>query len=228
MFSATAAAEILMDAGSDLSDLESDHDEDDNVGSFIVPNVADISDSDSESSDDSLPPPPPPANVWKSSITQQSLNSFLGEHGLSSHACVSNDDSPLEYFRLIFTDELLTLVVEETNRYAAQYLQKTPLSSKSRAHNWKPVDAEELSLFLGLTLLTGIVHKRGKLESYWSKNSMIETPFFGKSMSRNRYQAITGFLHFNDNEKLAENNDNDKLYKVRPVYDLIVARWKAL
>jgi hypothetical protein len=46
-------------------------------------------------------------------------------------------------------------------------------------------------------------------------------------MSRNRFQLIMKFLHFNDNEAIPANNQ-DNLYKVRPVIDALVPKCRDL
>ncbi|XP_053184300.1 piggyBac transposable element-derived protein 4-like [Scomber japonicus] len=51
------------------------------------------------------------------------------------------------------------------------------------------------------------------------------TPYFNKTMSRNRFQIIWRFLHYNNN---ASQDAADKLYKVRPVLDYIVKKFKEL
>ena len=87
----------------------------------------------------------------------------MGSQGPTNVVDVNNEESPLNYFRLIFTDELLEKVVEETNRYASQYLSANPLSPSARAKLWKNVDKDELMVFLGLVMLTGIVQKKGQV-----------------------------------------------------------------
>ena len=121
----------------------------------------------------------------------------------------------------------MDLLVQETNRYASQFIAGKNLTPSSRANTWKPTNKDELKVFLGLVLLTGLIDKKRGLASYWSKEELIATPFFNKCMSRNRFQLLTAFLHFNDNEKMPENCD-DKLYKIRPMYSLMVSRWREL
>ena len=87
-----------------------------------------------------------------------------------------------------------------------------------------PLTLPELKQFLGLTLTTGLLDKRGSLADYWSKNPVLHTPFFGQTMSRNRYQNILKFLHFNNNET-RPSDTTDKLYKLRPIFDQIVEKW---
>ena len=67
----------------------------------------------------------------------------------------------------------------------------------------------------------GVVGK-GRLADYWSTDETIVTPFFGRNMSRNRYQNILRFFHFANNKNL---DQNDRLRKVRHVYDTITSRF---
>uniref|UniRef100_A0A8C6NXJ7 PiggyBac transposable element-derived protein domain-containing protein n=1 Tax=Nothobranchius furzeri TaxID=105023 RepID=A0A8C6NXJ7_NOTFU len=120
---------------------------------------------------------------------------------------------------------LLDHVVHQTNLYASQYFQAHPdLPQHSRGNAWKPVSVSELKTFFGLTFLTGYV-KKPSTEMYWSVDEVDATPYFSKTMSRNRFQIIWKFLHYNDNANL---DVNDKMYKVRPVLDYIVEKFKQM
>jgi len=51
---------------------------------------------------------------------------------------------------------------------------------------------------------------------------------FNDVMPRNRYQTILRFLHFADNSQHDPNDpDRDRLYKVRPLVDLLVSKFKS-
>ena len=166
--------------------------------------------------------------VWNAATRQPHLEIFTGNPGPTSLADVTDMKNCLEYFQLIITDEVLEIVVDETNRYANQFFQSAgALPSQSRANNWKPLTLPELKIFLGLTLLTGLIGKRGHLSEYWSKNPLLFAPFYGQTMTRNRYQIITKFLHFNNNEAMPADS-TDKLYKLRPIHDKNVGNWRKL
>jgi len=45
-------------------------------------------------------------------------------------------------------------------------------------------------------------------------------------MSRCRFLQIKRYLHFN--KDLPANRDEDRLYKIRPVYDLLIEHWRSL
>ena len=160
---------------------------------------------------------------------QQQLASFTGSPGPTTLANELNLENFPEYFQLIITDDILGIVVEETNCYANQFfLSKTgTLPIHSRAHDWKLLTLPELKIFLGLTLTTGLLDERGHLSDYWTKNPVLFTPFFGQTLSRNRYQNILKFLHFNNNATTSSDL-TDKLYKLRPIHNKIVEKWRTL
>ena len=82
-------------------------------------------------------------------------------------------------------------------------------------------------MLLGLVLLTGLIDKKESLASYCSADELIATLFFNKCISRNQFQLLTTFLHFNNNDHTPVNCD-DKLNKIRTVYSIVVSRWHEL
>ena len=80
--------------------------------------------------------------------------------------------------------------------------------------------------FLVIYFLTGII-KKPELSQHWSTNPLLKTPIFREMMSRNRFQTILGFLHFNDNSNYDPNDPNrDRLFKVRPLIENLVQKFK--
>lgn len=63
----------------------------------------------------------------------------------------------LDYFQLFFKDELLTEIMNETNKRAKEKIQKnTPLRKKSIWWSWKDVNLPELEAFLGILINMGL------------------------------------------------------------------------
>ena len=117
------------------------------------------------------------------------------------------------------TNELIDMLVTETNRYAQQTIASGRFNKPfARMNMWKDVNREEMEKFIGLMLLTGIVNKPS-IESYWSTKALLQTPIFTETMPRNRYQSILRFWHCNDNtqEPLRNDPNRDRLFKVRPM-----------
>lgn len=57
----------------------------------------------------------------------------------------ANDFKPVDYFSLFFSDEALTLVAKETNRYAMQYLDSTcDFPQNFQFHSWYDTSVEEM------------------------------------------------------------------------------------
>jgi hypothetical protein len=55
------------------------------------------------------------------------------------------------------------------------------------------------------------VNKKRQLKEQWSKDPLLHTPIFAKTMARDRFLVILSMLHFADNEKQVQ---GDRLYKV--------------
>ena len=117
---------------------------------------------------------------------------------------------------------LFSVVVTETNRYAEQQMGKN--GAHSRGTKWKPSNVREIKTFFGLTILMGII-KKPSVSLYWSTDEVIATPFFSDKMSRNRFEDISSYLHFNNNEEVPPDNE-DRLYKLRTVIDYLTEKFK--
>jgi len=131
----------------------------------------------------------------------------------------------MSYFDHYIPPELIEIVVDQTNLYAQQQIAKMPRPTTKHtcSEEWKPVTVIEMKKFLGLIFVTGIVRKP-KLELYWSTRGIFQTPIFPKIMSRNRFQLIQRYLHFNDNNTAGTNEDH--LYKNRTILDIVVNNFR--
>ena len=83
--------------------------------------------------------------------------------------------SPLQILKSLLTDEIIKIIVDETNKYAG----------KKEKEKFENCTVDELWSFLALVILMGIV-KKPTVKSYWSCDKILETPYFSKIMSRNR------------------------------------------
>lgn len=134
--------------------------------------------------------------------------------------------TPLVYFLLFLTEEILAKIVRETKRYAETFFvtNRDNLSPQSRARQWARAafDVTKLKKYLGLTLLMGLLKKKD-VKMYWStKFSCLSTPYFPSVMSRNLYQLISKFLHCHDNTREEARRDSpryDPLHKFRLLLD---------
>lgn len=80
----------------------------------------------------------------------------------------------------------------------------------------------EMKTFLGLIIFMGQVRKDAR-DDYWSNDPCTSTPFFSKTISRDRFRQIWKAWHFNNNEDITD--DSDRLFKVRPVLNYFVEKF---
>ena len=89
--------------------------------------------------------------------------------------------------------------------------------------------AGELMIFWGLCMLMGVVGKPA-IHLYWSTRKILLTPFFGQTMTRDRFTLLLRFLHFNNNDdaKPRTDPDYDPLFKLRPFYNAVTGAFHAV
>ena len=166
------------------------------------------------------------AGVWMPIIGEDEGPNVLPFTGQPGPIQAPPDNArPIDYVKLFFDDCLVAKIVEETNRYADQwiaahqvYLRNHP---RSLVHIWikqGKTTKEEMYAFLSVVINMGLNQKPVQ-HSYWTTcyKSQI-TPWFGDHLSRDRYFLILKFLHFNNNENLPPiDHPNFKLFKVEPI-----------
>ncbi|GFW26533.1 piggyBac transposable element-derived protein 4 [Trichonephila clavipes] len=141
---------------------------------------------------------------------------FRGNPGITVNIAINA--SILNYFELFFDDQILRMIVQETNRYAEQYIHKTVCKEGSRWKKWTETNVEELRLFFAVLLLQGVI-KKPEQEHYWSKRQTLSTPNFAKVIGRNRFLLLMKFLHFTNNEEL--DKDRHPWPKLNKIYELM-------
>ena len=103
--------------------------------------------------------------------------------------------SPVNLFYMFFPDEAFTLISNETNRYAGQYLD-TPVDFEPsyRFRAWNDTSPNEIRVFVALEIAMGLCQKPAHSD-YWSGFWLTAVPF-SSVMSRNRFELLLTFLHF--------------------------------
>jgi len=149
---------------------------------------------------------------------------FSGQPGIQ--VPLADDHDPVTYLRLFLDDDIMDIIVTETNRYAEQTLMRTPQRRLSRTRNWEPISKDDMWLFFGVLILQGIVHKPQQ-RWYWSTNRLLETPIFRKVMSEYKFSLIMKFLHFTNNDDFDPNtHPAPKLKKIWEVYQALLANFQ--
>ena len=135
------------------------------------------------------------------------------------------DSQECEFYNYFWDDNILEIIVTETNRYVYFMRGGKVLSPHSREHQWYDVTVPEIKVFLALVMLMGIV-KKNNYRDYWSTDPVNQTPVFCKVMSVNRFTNILRALHFSDNLEAYANNITEKMRKIRSVFDHLRSKFK--
>ncbi|KAG5895765.1 hypothetical protein JTB14_029535 [Gonioctena quinquepunctata] len=90
---------------------------------------------------------------------------FPGNEGIQVD--LAKNLTPVAAFDLFFSPELIALIVEETNRYAAYIISNTNVTRKSRLNQWYPTNEQEIRKFVGFYIWMGL-NCRPAIASYWS------------------------------------------------------------
>lgn len=132
------------------------------------------------------------------------------------------DASILEYFELLFDDQLMDIIVSETNNFFEFSGRTDSAVPFSPSRRWKDTNTTEMYVFLALTLLMTKV-TQDNIRDHWDEHSLTYIAVFGKYMSCDRYQLLMRYLHFSDNANV---DQNDSMYKIRRVFDNLTTKFK--
>lgn len=167
-----------------------------------------------------------PSNLVWNNVTAKHLKQFtysaVNTGVIATEFEELSEKTPYDFFKYFVTDEIISYMVEETNRYAFQTIPKENFASKSRLKQWKDVDCLEMEKFLGILLWMGL-NKMPKITDYWSKSPLYKNEV-KNVMSRNRFELLLRMWHFSDNEKCPA---NDRLFKIQPLLDKLLEKFQA-
>ncbi len=198
----------------DISDFS------DSSSSFSTNDASDIQ-SDSDDDNENIV-----TSEWANAGNERCPFQFIGDSGVKF--TVDNKEQPMEYFEHFFDDEVIELIVEETNRFAKQYLDATldALPAYSRMRQWHDTSVDEIKMFIGLLILQG-VDSKCETAMYFSKRESISCPFYAKVISGRRFLLIMKCLHFADNNQI--NNTpgavGRKLAKIKRLQDMLLGNF---
>ncbi|PNF22859.1 hypothetical protein B7P43_G16576, partial [Cryptotermes secundus] len=151
---------------------------------------------------------------------KRSVNTFSGGAvGLKPHETphVNKVSTPFCVFILYFA-EIFHLLVEETNRYYQQHVDRRQDGPSPRP------DVTESEMFLFLEIIIKMGHDIGeRLTDYWPNLKQFATPFYSETMKRDRFLHILRFLHFAHNSTEIDRNADsyDRLWKIQIIFDTL-------
>ena len=136
----------------------------------------------------------------------------------------------LDVFIQFFTANLLSMIADQTNWYNYYYMAGKVQAKNSARLTWTDVDIGEMYVFIAIVLLMGMI-KKSSIRKYWACDPLLVTPIFGRLMSRNRFTAIMGNLHFTDSLQSHLDSQHgvhkDTMERIRPVLEYLKAKFTA-
>ena len=129
-------------------------------------------------------------------------------------AVLSNSSSPIEFFNLFITSELLDMILEQTHLYV------TSRSINSSNNEIDEITIEDIKKAFGIVLCMGIL-KLPNRRMYWQSNTRVD--IIANTMGVNRFAKIMQLLHYNDNNLIPDGDSESykKCYKIQPLVDYI-------
>ncbi|XP_032670042.1 piggyBac transposable element-derived protein 4-like isoform X1 [Odontomachus brunneus] len=150
-------------------------------------------------------------------VTPQEKERQKTDHVPEALGAAKDVNTPLEAWSLLFTDEMLNIIIKYTNAEMA----------RKREHNFtdttdlSDTDLEEIKAFIGFLYFCGLQknnHKR--LLKLWSTLS----PLYSLSMSKvTRFALLLQCLRFDDKNTRQERRQRDKLAPICDLWDLFVS-----
>ena len=156
------------------------------------------------------------ANInWTEELTSIHIEDFNKTPGPK----VAIPRSVKDIFFLFFTPTLLQLIVDQSNKYAAECM------GQEKYDRWTEITVAELTAYMGFMLLMGVV-QLPSLYDYWKNDDVYHySPIAGR-ISRSRFLELHRYLHFVDNSTLSPPGtpEYDRLGKVRLVVEFLGER----
>ncbi|CAF1130780.1 unnamed protein product [Rotaria magnacalcarata] len=146
---------------------------------------------------------------WVKADLVSNIPDFEDTSGLSKDINLPSSPSPMDFFSLFLTQDLIKYIIEQSNLYSIQ--QKLKI---------KPMDESELRKLIGFLFYGSVVQLPSKCD-YWREQS--RQLIISDNISRNRIEELLRMLHFSNNTVAG-----DKCDKVQPLIDFFNQRSKLL
>jgi hypothetical protein len=137
----------------------------------------------------------------------------------------SSESMAIDFLSLFWDNSVWNLIAQETNRQAVYVKENKPTHYYAKLFD--PVTVPELKAFFGCRIAMELLIYKDRYEMFWNKKGswITSTPGFSKVFTRDRFLAIWSLLHC-VNERDENVNKSDKIYKSRPIFDIILPNFQ--
>lgn len=154
--------------------------------------------------------------IWKNQNMELVDEAFIFRGVTDYPKDILDLETPFQFFNYFFNQDLLQILVHESNKYATQI---NPNFSD-------PITELELRKFIGILIYMSVYHYPN-VRSYWASNVRFQP--ISDTMTVNRFEKIRQILHFNDNNTHlpCDHPQHDRLHKIRTVVDHLNERFRS-
>ena len=154
---------------------------------------------------------------WTQDPSGPEILEFTAEPGLKVTG--ERPKTPLDFFQLFVTRELLEYIAYETNLYA-EYCKGNNFPKCKAPYD--DVEMKDIANYIGLRILMTII-KVPEEKMHWETKKEYYTPTMPRTMPFKKYQQIGKYFHTFNREAIP-NDNTDRLIHVRKVMDYIRTR----
>ena len=145
-------------------------------------------------------------NEWTTIVGKAANTEFMNSEKMLitiKGSSISKAVMPIDVYHAIVSEEIMDLIVIETNNYA-----------KERNSKFRETNIAEMRKFLGLVCYMGNVHLP-MISLYWSIDPIYNLPLPRKVMPRDRFLSLLRNFHASDNHSM----EFGRLSKIQPLLD---------
>ena len=159
---------------------------------------------------------------WSQNFSDVHVRQFRGDGAANLPQDFDvNTATPLEYFQLFFTNNVLETIVENTNKFQQfRCDQKRVTKPEYEEKFWQDTNLSEIKAYFGISIVFGILNQP-RYRNFWSKDPFLGNPGVQRVFSLKRYSKLSEYLHVSDraSEKPRGHPAYDKLGKIRFLYN---------
>ncbi|XP_023257577.1 piggyBac transposable element-derived protein 4-like [Seriola lalandi dorsalis] len=171
------------------------------------------------------PPPEQPWQLGEDEDVEPAPLIFSPVRQPGPQQTTKDAQTPLDFFKLFFTDAVLECLVANTNSYGQQ-------KQHGKRDAWRDITIGDFLSFLSMVIYIGLV-KCLTFKDYWKVSRIYGLPFPASVISRNKFLSICRALHMSsltadaDNDAKRRTPGYDRLCKIKPLYHSINSACKA-
>lgn len=124
-----------------------------------------------------------------------------------------------ETFKKIFTENMVDLIVQWTNKKATSFYVGYNEEHQNSQKLWNPVTRQEIYSFMAILICSGANNSNtDHTKDMWNSNSY---PLYRATMGINRFQSIMRFIRFDDADTRQLRLQNDKAAPIRDLWEML-------